>query len=117
FNPPTVAHLGIAAAARSRFGLARVDLVVSARALEKEHVERPLLSDRLAVLEALARRVGWLGVRVTEAQLLADIAEGYDVLVMGADKWHQVLDVRFYGNSTTARDAALARLPRLAIAP
>jgi nicotinic acid mononucleotide adenylyltransferase len=117
FNPPTVAHLGIARAARARFGLERVDLAISVRALEKEHVERPLLADRLAVLEALARRVGWLGVKVTEAQLLADIAEGYDVLVMGADKWHQVLDVRFYGGSTAARDAALARLPRLAIAP
>ena len=61
--------------------------------------------------------VGWLGVRTTEAQLLADIAEGYDVLIMGADKWHQVLDVRYYGGSGEARDAAVARLPRLAIAP
>jgi hypothetical protein len=117
FNPPTVAHLGIATAARDRYGLTRLDLVLSVQALEKEHVDRPLLRDRLAVLGALARRVGWLGVRTTEAQLLADIAEGYDVLVMGADKWHQVLDVRYYGGSSAARDAAVARLPRLAIAP
>jgi hypothetical protein len=117
FNPPTVAHLGIASAARHRHRLDRVDLVVSHSALEKEHVDRPLLGDRLAVLHALADRVGWLGVRTTEAQLLADIAEGYDVLIMGADKWHQVLDVRFYGGSAAARDEALARLPRLAIAP
>ena len=117
FNPPTLAHLGIAAAARDRHGLDRVDLVLSVRALEKEHVDRPLWRDRLAVLEAVAGRVGWLGVRTTEAQLLADIAEGYDVLIMGADKWHQVLDVRYYGGSAEARDAAVARLPRLAIAP
>ena len=117
FNPPTLAHLGIAGAARARYGLDRVDLVLSVRALEKEHVDRPLWRDRLAVLEALAGRVGWLGVRTTEAQLLADIAEGYDVLIMGADKWHQVLDVRYYGDSAEARDAAVARLPRLAIAP
>lgn len=117
FNPLTLAHLGIAAAARERYGLDRVDLALSVRALEKEHVDRPLWRDRLDVLEAVARRVGWLGVRTTEAQLLADIAEGYDVLIMGADKWHQVLDVRYYGGSAEARDAAVARLPRLAIAP
>jgi hypothetical protein len=117
FNPPTLAHVGIAGAARARDGLSRVDLVVSVRALEKEHVDRPLWRDRLAVLDALARRVGWLGLRTTEAQLLADIAEGYDVLIMGADKWHQVLDARYYGDSAEARDAAVARLPRLAIAP
>jgi nicotinic acid mononucleotide adenylyltransferase len=117
FNPPTLAHLGIAGAARARYGLDRVDLVLSVRALEKEHVDRPQWRDRLAVLDALAGRVGWLGVRTTKAQLLADIAEGYDVLIMGADKWQQVLDVRYYGHSAEARDAAVARLPRLAIAP
>src|SRR3954447_15284444 len=117
FNPPTLAHLGIAAAARDRHGLDRVDFVLSVRALEKEHVDRPLWRDRLAILEGVARRVGWIGVRTTEAQLLADIAEGYDVLIMGADKWHQVLDVRYYGGLGEARNEAVARLPRLAIAP
>jgi hypothetical protein len=38
------------------------------------------------------------------------------VLVLGADKWAQVLDVAFY-TSAVERDAAVARLPRLAIAP
>ena len=117
FNPPTLAHLAIARAARDRFGLTRVDLVLSRRALGKEHVERPLLRHRLEVLDALGRRLPWLGVRVTEAQLLADIAAGYDVLVLGADKWHQVLDPAFYGDSLEERDRAVARLPRLAIAP
>jgi hypothetical protein len=117
FNPPTLAHLAIAAAARDRFGLARVDLALSRRALGKEDVERPLLRHRVEVLEALSRRLPWLGVRVTEAQLVADIAAGYDVLVLGADKWHQVLDPSFYGDSLEERDRAVARLPRLAIAP
>jgi hypothetical protein len=58
-----------------------------------------------------------LRVATTEAQLVADIAAGYDVCVVGADKWHQLQDVRFYGGSAEARDVALARLPRLAIAP
>lgn len=117
FNPPTVAHLAIADAARRRFGLDRVDLVLSRRALGKEDVERPLLRHRFDVLAAVARRVPWLGVELTDAQLLADIAAGYDVLILGADKWHQVLDPVFYGGSTVERDRAVARLPHLAIAP
>lgn len=117
FNPPTRAHVAIADAARQRWGLERIDLVLSERALEKEHVERPLLRHRVAVLEELADRLGWLGVRTTTQQLLADIAEGYDVLILGADKWHQVLDPRYYGDSLDARDIAVARLPQLAIAP
>ena len=117
FNPPTVAHLAIADAARRRFALDRVDLVLSRRALGKEDVERPLLRHRLEVLTAVTRRVPWLAVELTDAQLLADIAAGYDVLILGADKWHQVLDPVFYGGSTVERDRAVARLPTLAIAP
>jgi hypothetical protein len=55
--------------------------------------------------------------RVTTDRLIADIAHGYDVCVLGADKWHQLFDVAFYGGSVDARDAALARLPLLAVAP
>jgi hypothetical protein len=117
FNPPTLAHLGIADAARRRWSLERVDLMLSERALDKEHVERPLLEHRVAVLHELAARLGWLGVRTTSHQLLADMAEGYDVLILGADKWHQVLDPRYYEGSAERRDAAVARLPHLAIAP
>lgn len=116
FNPPTVAHLAVAETARAAHGLDRVDLAISRRALDKEHVERPLLGDRIEVLTRLARRVGWLNVLVTDAQLLVDIADGYDLLIVGADKWNQLLDVRYYG-SAEALDAALARLPPVAIAP
>lgn len=117
FNPPTLAHVAIADAARGRWSLERVDLMLSERALDKEHVERPLLEHRVAVLRQLARRLGWLGVRTTADQLLADMAEGYDVLILGADKWYQVLDPRYYGGSEERRDGAIARLPHLAIAP
>ena len=116
FNPLTVAHLAIAEAARDACRLDRVDLIVSRVALAKEHVERPLLEHRVAVLERAAASRPWLGVVVTDHQLLVDIAAGYDVLVMGADKWAQVCDVAFYG-SEAERDAALARLPPLAVAP
>jgi hypothetical protein len=117
FNPPTVAHLAIAAAAREQRQLDRVVLVVSVRPIDKEHVERPTLEDRLAVLHAEAERIDWLDVAVTEHRLLVDIARGYDVLVMGADKWVQVNDPRYYDGSVAARDAAVAALPELAIAP
>lgn len=116
FNPPTLAHLAVADAARRAHGLERVDLVVSQRPLDKEHVERPLLEHRLEVLERTAARLAWLDVHLTHHQLLVDIAAGYDVLILGADKWHQLHDERYYASSA-ARDAALVRLPTLAVAP
>jgi hypothetical protein len=116
FDPPTVAHLAIADAARRRCGLERVDLVLSEVTLGKEGAHHAGLADRVAVLEAVAASRPWLGVVVTRARLLVDIAAGYDVVVMGADKWAQVVDPAWYG-SMAARDEALARLPRVAVAP
>ena len=117
FNPPTIAHLAVARAARDQRRLDRVVLVVSVRPIDKEHIEVPTLDDRLTVLRAAAAAEGdWLHVAVTEHRLLVDIAREYDVLVMGADKWHQVIDPRYYGHDPAARDAAVAALPELAIA-
>lgn len=117
FNPPTVAHVAIAEAARARHGLDRVDLVVSRIPLVKGTVDHPALADRLGVLRRLADRLAWLGVVVSERQLIAELAEGYDVVIMGADKWEQIHDVAFYGGSTVRRDAAVAALPTVAVAP
>ncbi len=117
FNPPTLAHLAIAEAAAEACALDRVDLVVSRVALDKEHVVRPDLDDRIAVLDAIAANHAGLAVAVTDQQLLVDVARGYDVLVLGADKWAQVCDPQYYGGSSTVRDAALGLLPRLAVAP
>lgn len=117
FNPPTVAHLAVARAARDQRRLDRVVLAVSVRPINKEHLEVPTFEDRVAVLHAVAAAEGdWLGVSVTEHRLLVDIARPYDVLVMGADKWHQVIDPQYYGHDPAARDAAVAALPELAIA-
>jgi hypothetical protein len=116
FNPLTLGHLAVAEAARDQCGLDVVDLVVSRVALAKEDVERPRLRDRVAVLDAAAATRPWLGVVVTDHQLIADVADGYDVVVMGADKWAQVVDPAFYGGSAGARDAAVARLPLVAVA-
>lgn len=117
FNPPTIAHLAITEAAVEQRSLDRVVWMLSHRPLAKEHVEEPPFDERLAVLGAIADALPWLSVATTEHQLLVDIADGFDVLVMGADKWHQVNDPVWYGNDTAARDDALARLPELAVAP
>ncbi len=117
FNPPTVAHLAIADAARGQRALDRVFLVISRRALAKEHIEHPRFEDRVEVVTASVAHLDWLDVIVTERQLLVDIADGHDVLVMGADKWAQINDPAWYQGSISRRDQAMDRLPELAIAP
>jgi len=117
FNPLTVAHLAVAEAARNQCELDIVDLVVSRVALAKEDVQRPLLEDRVAVLQTAAASRPWLGVVVTDHQLIVDAAASYDIVVMGADKWAQVVDPVFYDGSEQARDDALVRLPDVAVAP
>jgi nicotinate-nucleotide adenylyltransferase len=117
FNPPTRAHVEIALAARDAHHLHRVDLAVSAVALGKESVMVPRFEERVQVIRASIEGIDGLGLVITDAQLIADIAEGYQVVVMGADKWTQVNDPEWYGGDVTARDAALSRLPRLALAP
>ena len=114
FDPPTIAHLAIAEAARTQCGLDVVELIVNRDPLGKTDM-RPL-ETRVAMLEAVTVSRPWLRVAVTDKVHLADIAEGYDVLILGADKWAQLLDVRFYA-SAAARDEAIARLPALAVAP
>ncbi|MEM9034031.1 MAG: hypothetical protein AAGA99_09555 [Actinomycetota bacterium] len=117
FDPPTTAHLAIARAAATAVGALHVDWVVSRVALAKEHVQVPHLDDRVRVLHEVANDHDWLGVVVTEAQLLVDVAAGYDALVMGADKWHQIHELGFYDGSAARRDAAIAALPRPLIVP
>jgi Cytidylyltransferase-like len=116
FDPLTTAHLAIADAAIERFGLERLDLVLSRIALAKEAGQQSSLPERVAAIERAAADRPVLRASVTDEQLLADIAEGYDVCVIGADKWHQLHDPAFYDGSLAARDAALARLPTLAVA-
>lgn len=116
FNPPTVAHVAVARAALTHHRLDRLDLAVSRLPFDKEHVERPLLAHRLEVLEAVAGAIPGLGVVLTDARLIADIAHGYDLVVMGADKWAQLHDVTYYDDEAH-RDAALARLPAVTVAP
>ena len=117
FNPPTLAHIGIAEAARAQRNLDTVDLAISRVALEKETVSIPTFEDRIKVIRKVVADYDWLGVVVTDAQLFVDIAHDYDVIIMGADKWHQIQDPAYYENDPTRRDTAMAALPLTAIAP
>jgi nicotinic acid mononucleotide adenylyltransferase/predicted RNA-binding protein with PIN domain len=117
FDPLTVAHLAIAEAAQRAAELDRIDLTLSRVALGKEDRAHSSVDARAAAIRRAARTRPWLGVAITDAQLIADIAAGYDVVVMGADKWAQVRDPAWYGGDATARDGALAALPRVLVAP
>ncbi len=117
FDPPTIAHVAIAEAAVRAGALDRLDLAVSRVALGKNAAAQRPLAARLGLIERLMVSRPWLGVIVTDAQLISDIAAGYDIVVMGADKWAQVRDPAWYGGSVSERDAALARLARVLVAP
>ena len=112
-----MAHLDIAAAARAQRRLDVVVFTVSRSALAKQEVQHPEFQHRMHVLIDAVADYSWIEVRSTEQQLLSDIAEGFDVLIMGADKWHQINDPVWYDNDPDKRDVAVGRLPELAIAP
>ena len=117
FDPPTVAHLAIAEAAWRQGGLDRLELVVCVSPLGKKDAGVAPLGSRIALLEAICETRPWLGIAVSESELICDIARGYDAVVMGADKWAQVVDPAWYGGSTPARDDAVRRLPQVLLAP
>ncbi len=117
FDPLTVAHLAIAQAAVERAGLDRIDLALSSEPLGKDHRAQSSIDRRAAAIRRAAQSRPWLDVRITDAQLIADIAASYDVVVMGADKWAQVRDPAWYGGDSSARDAALGALPRVLVTP
>ena len=115
FSPMTIAHLAVARMARDAHALDEVHFVVSQLALDKPAPPGPSLARRVELIEKELVDHPWLSVRVTELQLIADIATGYDVVIMGADKWEQVHDERYYA-SPEERDLAVARLPTVAVA-
>lgn len=118
FNPVTIGHVAIAEAAWRQHRLERIDVVVNDQPLAKtNHPELAPLHQRIEWLQHSLEPFGWATVRITTDVLVADIAAGYDIVILGADKWLQVNDPVFYGGDPAARDAAVARLPTLTIAP
>jgi len=115
FDPPTIAHLHLAERAREQLGLVRVDLVISHGTLGKDDAALTPIDERVVTLRHLGVDRPWLRAGTTPLRLLADIAEPYDAVVLGADKWHQLLDPSWYGGPDE-RDRALRRLPTVALA-
>jgi nicotinamide-nucleotide adenylyltransferase len=112
FNPPTRAHLAVLEAARAA-GADLAAFVVAIRSVDKESVEAASLEDRLALLDAIAFRLG-AALLLTNAGLYVDQARAIRELlpasrlsfVVGFDKLLQILDPRYYDD----RDRALREL-------
>ena len=113
FDPLTIAHLAIAEAVRIQCDVEVVTLVLSERTLGKEPGQRSAQDRAESLRDVRGGRV-WLEVATTPSQLLVDIAAGYDWVVLGADKWNQICEPRWYG-SEQERNEAIDRLPRIAI--
>ena len=92
-------------------------MVISRAPLAKEAAAQAPVAERVAAIRRAGRTRPWLSAAETEHQLLADIAQGHDFLIVGADKAAQLLDASFYGGSEVERDLALSRLPTLVVAP
>ncbi len=115
FDPPTIAHLAIADAALTQCGCDHLTFVLSRAALGKTERDRSL--DRRAdALRALLVDRSDLGVEIHEARLIAEIAVGFNVVVVGADKWAQILDPAWYDDPVHHAEA-LASLPHVAVVP
>ena len=118
FHPPTVAHLAVAHAAIEQLGIDRVVFVLSRHTLGKDDSILPAPVHRAQELKSLTEIHGdRFDVAISNHSLLVEIAGGFDWVIVGADKWHQINELRWYSNDRTQRDAAVAALPRVAIVP
>ncbi len=121
FNPPTLAHVGLARSGRAA-GLDAVAYVLAARTVDKEVVTGIPLLDRLDLLRRLAADSddGVLllnrGLYVEIARAVTRVTSARLTFLVGFDKIVQILDPRYYDD----RDAALRdlfRLARILVAP
>ncbi len=123
FNPPTNAHLAMLNQA-AQFGRAhgemRVYAAMSKRTTGKEMVERPLLVDRILLLDTvLHKHTPHTGILLFNRGLYVEQAEAirwqypevrHLFFLLGFDKIVQIFDARYYEN----RDRALRELFALA---
>lgn len=125
FNPPTLAHVALAASALAHGDVDAVLWVISRVTVDKEAVTRAPLAARLTVLAALTEALpgdaaGLIngGLYADQARLLrAALPQMTDLaFIVGYDKIVQIFDPRYYAD----RDAALHDLftnARLLVAP
>ena len=115
FDPLTIAHVAIAETAIAELDLARVEFCLSVDPLGKPHLAATLDERVERIRSTISGRTD-LCVVTSPHRLVADIAATYDVVVLGADKWEQVLDPSWYGDDPQRRNDAVARLPLVAVA-
>ena len=118
FNPPTLAHLGLANAAAAA-GLDQVVYVVAKVTVDKETVTGLALEDRLLLLRACIAGQAGRGVALVNRGLYVEQVRAFRALfgsgtrltfVIGMDKLFQVLDPSYYVD----RDESLDELFSLA---
>lgn len=114
FNPPTVAHLELARAARRRFDLDRVVFSLSSVVVDKERPEGLCREDRLLLLSLLARHRPWAAVGVVNRGLYSEQAPAFRAcfgaveelwFIVGMDKVLQIFDPKYYDDRDRALDA------------
>ena len=124
FNPPTIAHLALLKQAQHYSQSQPHPLLLyaafSTLTVDKEHVQRPLLLDRVLLLQHLLQtRLPRVGILLFNHGLYIEQAEGirasfprvkHIFFLMGFDKIVQILDPRYYEN----RDQSLHNLFALA---
>ena len=129
FNPPTNAHLAMLSQA-AQYGGAHGEMLVyaamSKRTTDKETVERPLLLDRILLLDTVLRNhAPHTGILLFNRGLYVEQAEAIRsqypevkqlFFLLGFDKIVQIFDTRYYED----RDGALRELfalARILVAP
>jgi nicotinamide-nucleotide adenylyltransferase len=118
FNPPTNAHVALAAAGRAA-GLACVYYVLAERTVDKEQVTGIPLADRLALLARLGDGVASVerGLYVEIARAMGAALPGAElVFLVGHDKIVQIFDPKYYQDRGAALDELFA-LASFLVAP
>ncbi len=124
FNPPTTAHIALLKQAREfahrQQGPWQLYAAFSKHTVDKESVERPLLLDRVMLLERVLRnRLPRVGIMLFNRGLYVEQAEAMRrsfprvrriLFLIGFDKIVQIFDPRYYQD----RDASLIELFHLA---
>ncbi len=119
FNPPTMAHIALLKQAR-RFARIHEPMTLyaafSKRTVDKEAVERPLLLDRIVLLDDILRkRLPHAGILLFNRGLYVEQAEAMQqsfphvkriLFLVGFDKIVQILDPHYYQD----RDTSLTEL-------
>lgn len=129
FNPPTKAHLAMLRQAQryaNQHAPMHLYAAFSKVTVDKERVERPLLLDRVLLLnDVLQKEMPYTGIMLFNRGLYVEQAEAvrhsfpavqWLYFLIGFDKIIQILDPRYYSN----RDAALKELfsqAQLLVAP